>query len=158
MSRFRANSNVIEVRLDPTEIAIMSRLTNLLGSAGVEKDDPARSHLNPRLYPDDEAASREFERLTAKESAEMRSTDRQRFADAVAAAGGGTIALTVEDAGSWARVFAESRIVLAARRGLFETGMPSGGPSDPEVALITLLGDFQEELVTELTKIMEETE
>lgn len=158
MSRFEAVADGIEVTLESMEIAIVSRLTTLLGGAGVERGDPARDHLSPRVYPNDKAASREFERLTAKENAEQRSSDREAFADSVTAAGGGTIVLTSEDAASWARVLAESRIVLAARRGLFESGMPDGRSLDPEVALIALLGDFQEELVAEMTKKMENAE
>ena len=100
MSRFRAAPDGIEVELDPTEATVLSGLTTLLGSAGVEDGDPARKWLNPVLYPDDAAASRDFERLTAKESAELRSTDRQTFAESVGAAGGGTIVLTGDDGAS----------------------------------------------------------
>ena len=154
MSRFQAGEEGIEVNLEPTESTVLSRLTTLLGSAGVEKGDPARARLNPVLYPEDATASREFERLTAKESAELRSADRETFAESVRAATLGTIVLSTDNAASWARVLAESRIVLAARRGLFDTEIPGEQSADPEVALIALLGGFQEELVAEMIEMM----
>lgn len=154
MSHFSAVGDGIEAGLDPAEIAIMLRLTTLLGSAGVDKDDPAREWLNHNLYAGDDAASREFARLTAKESAEVRSTDRQVFADSVRSASGGTITLSTVDAASWARVLNESRIVLAARSGLLQTAGSMGAPTGTEGALIALLGEFQEELIAEMSKMM----
>jgi hypothetical protein len=158
MRRFQAGEKGITVSLEPTEWTVLARLTTLLGSAGVEKGDPAWARLKPVLYPDDAGASREFERLTAKESAELRSSDRERFSESVRAAAGGTIVLASDGAASWARVLAESRIVLAARRGLFETGMSGEQYSDPEIALIALLGGFQEELVAEMIDMIGKTE
>ena len=49
MSRFRAVSEGIEVTLIGPEIAVLYQLARVLGSAGVDKDDPARARLTPRI-------------------------------------------------------------------------------------------------------------
>lgn len=157
MKRFDGENNRITVKLTSSEVAILSRVATLLGGAGVDEGDPARSRLHPSLYPDDDAASREFERLAAKESTEVRSADRELFADTLRKAGRDTAELSVSEAGTWARVLGEARVVLAARKGLFESGLPDSIPRDPEVALVLLLGHLQEELVGEMLKMMEDT-
>ncbi len=158
MIQFRAIGAEVEVVVDGSEVAILSSLTNLLGSAGVEKGDPARARLNPVVYRDDEAASREFERFAAKERSDVRSDDRERFAEMLQAVTNGTLLLKPDEAAIWARVLGEARIVLAARKGLFENGLPTEAPSDPELALVMLLGYLQEELVGEMLKTMEDTQ
>lgn len=158
MIRFRADGAEVEVVLDGSEVAILSSLDNLLGSAGVEKNDPARTRLSPVVYRDDEAASREFERFAAKERSDVRTDDRERFAEMLQAAANGRLLLKPDEAAIWARVLGEARIVLAARKGLFEQGLPTEAPSDPELALVMLLGYLQEELVGEMLKTMEDTE
>jgi hypothetical protein len=50
----------------------------------------------------------------------------------------------------------EARIVVSARKGLFDVGLPSEPPTDPEIALVMLLGYLQEELVGELLTTMED--
>jgi hypothetical protein len=158
MIQFRAIGTEVEVVVDGSELAILSSLTNLLGSAGVEKRDPARARLNPVVYRDDEAASREFERFAAKERSDVRTDDRERFAEMLQAVTNGTLLLKPDEAAIWARVLGEARIVLAARKGLFEKGLPTEAPSDPELALVMLLGYLQEELVGEMLKTMEDTQ
>lgn len=155
MIRFKASGGEIEVDLGGSEVAILSRLANLLGSAGVEKGDAARARLNPVVYSDDEVASREFERFAAKERAEVRNDDRERFGEMLKTASRGTCVLSPDEAAIWARVLGEARIVLAARKGLFDSGLPTEAPSDPEIALVMLLGYLQEELVGEMLKTME---
>ncbi len=157
MSRFRAVANGIETSLLDTEVALLGRLGSLLGGAGVDKADPSRDRLIPKIYPDDEAASREFDRLAGKERVEARSADRERFNDGLDAAASGTITLSVDDAAAWARVIGEARIVLAARKGLFEQGLPEERVDDPDVAFVMLLGVFQEELVEQMLIGMEDT-
>ncbi len=158
MSRFQARDTGIAVTLAGPEIAILSRLGSLLGGAGVDKDDPARERLAPRIYPDDDTASREFDRLAGKERIEVRSADRETFARGLDAAAGGELLLTTEEAAAWLRVVGEARIVVAARKGLFEEGLPEGSVADPEVALVMFLGLVQEELVGEMLLNMEDTE
>lgn len=156
MSRFSASDNRISVQLTEGEVAILTRVATLVRGAGVDKDDPARARLHPSLYPDDDTASREFDRLAAKERVEARSADREVYAATLGRASRGPIRLSPLEAASWVRVLGEARIVLAARKGLFETGLPTSRPSDPEVALVLLLGHLQEELVGELTRTMED--
>jgi hypothetical protein len=156
MTRFRGTADGVEVDLTAAEAAILSGLGSLLGAAGIEKDDPARARLNPTIYADDDRASREFDRLVDKERVEARSADRELFAATVKAAATGTIILTEPEAAQWARVIGEARIVLAARKGLFDTELPTEPPTDPETALVMLLGYLQEELVGEMLAIMED--
>lgn len=158
MSRFSPLRHGIEVSLIGPEIAVLYQLGSLLGAAGVDKNDPARDRLIPRIYPDDERASRDFDRFGEKERVEVRSVDRERFNQGLDNAVGGPLVLSDDDAAAWARVLGEARIVLAARKGLFETGMPEPRGRDPEVALVTFLGILQEELVGAMLARLEETE
>jgi hypothetical protein len=156
MSRFRAVDEGVQVDLAGPESALLSRLTSLLGGAGVDKDDPAREWLLPRLYPNDENASREFVRLAGKERVELRSADRERYKLSLDLAANGRVVLSDNDAAAWARVIAEARIVLAARKGLFETGLPEGPVDDPEVTFVVFLSVIQEELVEQMLTNMED--
>lgn len=156
MNRFEAGTGGVTVRLNGSEIAILSRLGSLLGGAGVEKDDPATERLVPQIYPDDDGASREFERLAGKERVEVRSADREAFANGLQAAGDGELVLDDESAAAWLRVIGEARIVVAARKGLFDAGLPTGAVDDPEVALVMFLGLLQEELVGQMMTRMED--
>lgn len=156
MSRFQATPQGIRVELPDAELAVISRIGSLLGGAGAEPNDPATTRLNPILYPDDEVASREFDRLAAKERVEARSADRERFVERLKAVGLGEVFLSQEDAAIWARVIGESRIVLAARKGYFDSGLPDDPVNNPEAALVMFLGILQEELVGELLASMKE--
>ncbi len=156
MSRFRGVAEGVQVMLNGPELALLTRLTSLLGAAGVERDDPARERLQPRIYPDDDTASREFDRLVGKERVEVRSNDRELFASRLDESVGGDLILTPDEAGAWARVIGEARIVLGARKGLFESGMPEDPSGDPEVAFIIFLGYVQEDLVAAMLSRMED--
>ena len=158
MSRFAAGPSGVTVRLTAPEIAILSRLGSLLGGAGVEQDDPATGRLIPKIYPDDEGASREFERLAGKERVEVRSADRESFVRGLDAAGDGDLVLDDDQAASWLRVIGEARIVVAARKGLFDAGLPEGSVEDPEVALVMFLGLVQEDLVVQMMAKMEDAQ
>lgn len=156
MSRFLASPEGVVMDLNAGELAVLAQVPGVLAGAGVTKDDPSTERLHPVLYPDDPAASREFERLAAKERIEAASADRESFAETLRRAAAGRMVLTSDEAGTWARVLGETRIVLAARKGLFEAGLPDEFPADPEVALVLLLGHMQEELVTEMLRTMED--
>jgi hypothetical protein len=155
MTWFQAKGALIEVTLQGPEIAILSRLASLLGGAGVERDDPARVRLLPKVYAADDAASREYDRLVGKEHVEVRSADRETFNSGLVAASAGPMTLTANEAAAWARVMGEARIVLAARKGIFEEGMPTEPVGDPEVAFIVFLGAMLEELVEQMLIVME---
>ena len=156
MSRFHAVPDGIEVHLSGPEIAVLYQLGSLLGAAGVDQKDPARERLRPRLYRDDESASREFDRLADKERVELRSADRELFNESLDDTVGGPWVLSEEAAASWARVLGEARIVLAARKGLFENGVPEEAAGDPEIALVMFLGLLQGELVDQMMEKLEE--
>ena len=156
MSRFRADADGVEVNLMGPEIAVLARLGGLLGSAGVDRADPARERLFPDVYPGDTEASRDFHRLAAKERVEGRSVDRETFARTLEAAREAPVLLSHEEAAAWARVIGEARVVLAARKGLFDTGLPDGMVEDPEVAFVMFLGVLQEELVSQMMLRMED--
>ena len=156
MSRFRATSEGVEATLIGPEIAILARLVGLLGSAGLDEGDPATRRLRPDIYPKDGKASRDFNRLADKERVEGRSADRETFVSSLDAASSGSVVLSTDDAAAWARVIGEARIVLAARKGLFDTGLPDGKVEDPEVAFVMFLGVVQEELVSQMLLTMEE--
>jgi len=155
MTRFSAGRDGIEARLPAGEIAVLSRLVPLLGAVGIDADDPARSRLEPTVYEDDPAASREFNRLVGAELGDARAEDRERFAMTLADATSGVV-LSGADAAAWLRVLGAARIVLASRNGLFDDGLPEGIPTDPETALVMLLGYLQEELVEEMLASMED--
>jgi hypothetical protein len=154
MSRFEAVADGIEVTLIGPEIAVLYQLGSLLGAAGVDRNDPARERLTPRIYTDDEASSRDFDRLAEKERVEMRSADRETFNEGLDNAVGGTMTITDEEAAAWVRVLGEARIVISARKGLFDTGIPEESGNDPEVALVMFLGLIQEDLVGQMLKRM----
>lgn len=156
MSRFRAVPGGVEVRLLGPEIAILSGLGSMLSAAGVEPNDPARKRLLPEVYPDDKDASRDFRRLAEKERVEARSVDREVFARGLEEAAIGSFVLSADHAASWLRVIGEARVVIAARKGLFDAGLPEGRVEDAEVALVMFLGVVQEELVSEMLVNMED--
>ena len=158
MRHFLAAGSRIEVNLAGSEIAVLDRLGNLLSTAGVNQDDPARVRLNPRIYPEDDEASREFDRLAAKERVEGRSADRELFSEGLRAAREGTTTIDKSQASAWARVLSEARVVLAARSGVFEEGWPEDPMEDPEVALSIFLGGLLEELVDQMMVTMEENQ
>jgi hypothetical protein len=155
MSRFRAVAEGIEVTLIGPEIAVLYQLGSLLGAAGVDKNDPARKRMMPPVYSDDDRSSRDFDRFAEKERVEARSRDREIFNDGLDNAVGGTMTLTDAEAAAWARVLGEARIVISARKGIFETGMPDEPGNDAEVALVMFLGVIQEELVGQMLKRLE---
>lgn len=147
--RFAARSDGIATALRAEEIAVLSQLPHLLGAVGAERDDPAVGRMTPALYPEDAGASREFSRLTDKERGEARSADRARFVATLTSA-----RLDAGDAAAWLRVIGEARIVLAARKGLFNSGLEDPNVSDPEVALVVFLGHLQDELATAMMSNM----
>jgi len=156
MSRFNAVAEGVEVTLIGPEIAVLYQLGSLLGAAGVDQNDPARTRLTPQVYADDEGSSRDFNRFADKERVEARSHDREVFNEGLDNAVGGTVTLTDEEAAAWARVLGEARIVISARKGLFETGMPDDTGNDPELALVMFLGLAQEELVGQMLRRLED--
>jgi hypothetical protein len=112
--------------------------------------------LTPKIYPNDEHASRDFDRLAEKERVEVRSADREVFNQGLDSVVGGPVVLTDSEAAAWARVLGEARVVLAARKGLFESGLPDQPGKDPEVALVSFLGVLLDQLVGAMMARIEE--
>lgn len=146
MSRIAPSGRGVEIQLSSAEIAILSRLPSLLGSVGSDPSDPAPARLHPAAYPDDEAVSAELARLTKEDLVEGRTADIEVFNRQLAASGDG-ITISPADAESWMRVLGSARIVLASRRGLFDIEDLGDLPNDdPDVALVNLLGAYQQTL------------
>lgn len=146
MSRIVATRDGVEVTLDAPEVAILSRLPSLLGSVGAHADDPAVERLHPPAYRDDPEGARELQRLTQDDLSAARSADIGLFTTQLEAAGAGT-ELTEADAEAWVRVLGAARLTLAARRHLFDMeDLSSASNADPDVALVNLLGFYQQSL------------
>ena len=158
MNRFRLEAGEIVVALDPAELEIMARLAVLLDGQAVDRRAPTVATVDSPLYPEDTAASREFERFAAKERSQSRAADRERFSNKLDEMQSGSIALGDTDAAAWARVLAEARVSLAARHGLFERGLPEDGSITADTALIVLLGHVQSDLVAVMVEKMEESQ
>jgi hypothetical protein len=123
---------------------------------GSDPSDPAPARLHPAAYPDDELGSAELVRLTKEDLAEGRSADVDVFSRQLAASGEG-ITISSADAAAWMRVLGSARIVLASRRGLFDLDDLGGLPNDdPDVALVNLLGAYQQTLAEVLLASMPE--
>ena len=146
MTGFVPAENGVRVRLSTPEIAILSRVPELLGSVGADADDPAARRLHPPAYRDGGPAADELHRLTKDDVAEARHADIEVFRRGLDEADNG-VELSVPDAEAWIRVLGGARIVLASRRGLFEVGdLASVSSDDPDVALVNLLGAYQQAL------------
>ena len=158
MNRFRLEAGAIVVELDPAESEIMTQLAGLLGGRAADRGSPTVATVDSPLYPEDAAASREFERFAAKERSQSRALDRERFAEKLDQLRSGSIVLDDADAAAWARVLAEARVSLAARHGLFERGLPDDGSITTDTALIVLLGHVQSDLVAVMLEKMEDSQ
>lgn len=154
MSRIAPGRRGVEVQLSSAELAILSRLPSLLGSVGSDPSDPAPARLHPAAYPDDEVGSAELARLTKDDVAEGRAADLEVFSRQLVASGDG-ITITPAEAEAWMRVLGSARIVLASRRGLFDLEDLGELPNDdPDVALVNLLGAYQQTLAEVLLASM----
>ena len=154
MSRFAAAGDGIAVRLGAAEVAILARLPSLLGSVGADASDPAVARLHPSAYPESESDSTELIRLTEQDLAVQRRADLDVFTRALQDAADG-VEISRDDAEAWLRVLESARIVLAARRGLFDlSDLSEASIADPDVALVSLMGMYQQELAEALLATM----
>jgi len=124
-------------------------------------DDPAVARLVPDAYPDDEAASREFRRLTANDMLARRADDARTVlatlgmdgtavdpesdADATIA-----VALSEIEAQAWMRTLSAVRLVLATRLGIHEDD--DHDPDDPRFGVYDWIGYRLDGLVTALDR------
>ncbi len=103
----------------------MGQFRDLLADSRAD-DDPAVARLAPDAYPDDEAASREFRRLTGGDLLERRAQDAAVLLQTLGLDGGDrsaeddpdatiTIALGGDRGLAWMRTLSALRLVLATR-------------------------------------------
>lgn len=132
------------------EIAeVLRSVPGWLGSVGRRGRDPAADRLAPRVYPDDDGAAAEFDRLMTPELEAGRQEDRTRYEQVIRrAVGDGTI-LDDEDAFALLRVLDEARLVIAARLGIDSDEWEPTPAEDgsPELHLYHLLGWVQDALI-----------
>lgn len=154
MSRFARSGTGVAIGLSAAEVAILSRLSTLLGSVGSDAQDPAPGRLHPAVYPDDDTGSQELIRLTKDDLAAGRHADLEIFSRQLPQSMSG-VEVTVDEAEAWLRVLGLARIVLASRRGLFDLDdLGSASAEDPDVALVHLLGAYQAGLTEALLSSM----
>ncbi|WP_240752453.1 DUF2017 family protein [Microbacterium hydrothermale] len=112
-------------------------------------DDPAVSRLMPDAYPDDQAASREFRRLTGGDLIERRSQDAATVLQTLGADGGEptpegdpdatiAVALGENEALAWMRTLSAVRLVLATRLGIQTDD--DHRPDDPRFGVYDWIG------------------
>lgn len=131
--------------MSAAEAAVLSKLPDLLATAGDPDEDPAAARLTPNAYRDDPARAAEFSRLTGSDLDDLRLADRSRF---VASLEPGTVRLALDDAEAWLRVIGEARLLLAARAGIEEDGwLYDEYGDDPRMALLYYLSGVQDALI-----------
>ncbi|MFN3948233.1 DUF2017 family protein [Microbacterium sp.] len=124
-------------------------------------DDPAVTRLTPDAYPEDEAASREFRRLTGGDLIERRSQDAETVLQTLGHDGGEltpegdpdatiAVALGESEALAWMRTLSAVRLVLATRLGIQNDD--DHQPDDPRFGVYDWLGYRLDGLVTALDR------
>lgn len=107
---------------------IVGQFRDLVVDAGRE-GDPAVARLMPDAYPDDEAASREFRRLTGADMLDRRAEDARTVLHTLGMDGAEldpasdpdstiAVALGESEARAWMRTLSAVRLVLATRLGI----------------------------------------
>lgn len=124
---------------------LVGQFTELVN--GTPSDDPAVERLTPDVYPDDDAASREFRSLTRGDLLHRRARDAQTVRqglDRVLAEPGDDelrpidIALAEDAIEPWLRTLAALRLVIATRLGI--TTEADHDPDDPRFSVLDWLG------------------
>ncbi|WP_242864620.1 DUF2017 family protein [Microbacterium testaceum] len=124
-------------------------------------DDPAVSRLLPDAYPDDDAATREFRRLTGDDLLGRRASDAEVVLRTLGMDGSGpasdgdpdatlTIALGQDEALSWMRTLSAVRLVMATRLGIQDDD--DHPPDDPRFGIYDWIGYRLDGLVTALDR------
>lgn len=148
MIDFVADGDGVRARLAATDVAVLSRLPELLDTLGEPDADPAAARLAPGAYPDDSDADAEFRRFADTELRRGRDDDRRAFLKSLAP---GSVRLDADDAARWLRVINETRLLLGARLGIEDDGWTYGGLREsPRAALLHYLSWAQEGLLEAL--------
>lgn len=141
---------VLEIsRLEALHLAgIVGQFADLVVDARRD-DDPAIGRLMPDVYPDDDAASREFRRLTADDMLTRRGDDARTLLSTLGAEGTAldpesdpdttiAVALSENEALSWLRTLSAVRLVLAERLGIQDED--DHQPDDPRFGIYDWIG------------------
>ncbi len=132
-----------------------------LVSGSQATDDPAVSRLTPDAYPDDEAASREFRRLTGGDLLERRAQDAATVLHTLGMDGADldpasdpdatiAVALGEGEAMAWMRTLSAVRLVLATRLGIQTDD--DHRPDDPRFGIYDWIGYRLDGLMTALDR------
>lgn len=124
-------------------------------------NDPGIARLMPDAYPDDDAASREFRRLTGGDLLERRGQDAETVLRTLGIDGGdldpasdpdGTVpvALGETEALAWMRTLSAVRLVLATRLGIQTED--DHHPDDPRFGVYDWIGYRLDGLMTALDR------
>ncbi|MBT9605297.1 DUF2017 family protein [Microbacterium sp.] len=139
---------------------IVGQFRDLVVGTGHE-DDPAVARLLPDAYPDDEAASREFRRLTGADMLDRRAEDARTVLDTLGMDGVAldptsdpdttiTVALGENEARAWMRTLSAVRLVLATRLGIQDDD--DHRPDDARFGIYDWIGYRLDGLVTALDR------
>lgn len=124
-------------------------------------DDPAITRLLPDAYPDDEAATEEFRRLTGDDLLGRRTADAEVVLRTLGMDGGElapesdpdatiAVALGQDEALSWMRTLSAVRLVLATRLGI--QSEDDHQPDDPRFGIYDWIGYRLDGLVAALDR------
>ncbi len=151
---------VLEVsRLEALHLAgLVGQFTDLVTDARGD-DDPAVARLLPDVYPDDDAASREFRRLTGDDMLGRRADDARTVLRTLGADGTDldpesdpdttiAVALGEVEALAWLRTLSAVRLVLAERLGIRDED--DHRPDDPRFGIYDWVGYRLDGLVNAL--------
>jgi hypothetical protein len=152
MQIFERERDGIRVRLPDGLARFLRDVPMVLATVGFEADDPAALRLSVPVYLDDPAANAEYWGWMGADLDGERRDDRATFSRVVDAAAGarkGTI-ISESEAAALLRVLVETRLVLAARRGV-EVESDYEMLEDAQSEALDVLGQLQLLLIDELT-------
>jgi len=124
----RSGGEGVRLVLETEEAMLLSELADQVDSVLLlgEADDPALGRLLPSAYPDDHAASQEFERYTRDSLVDGKRQAAQRVRDATAVDDGSDGVVQIEldesEAWGWLTFLTDLRLILAERVGVVEEG------------------------------------
>lgn len=147
----------IEFTLTTMEVTgltdLLSQLTALLDDP--VESDPALRRLSPDAYPDDEAASREFRRLTEGDLLTRRRQDAATVSASLPeiatlsteAADDVVLTLGPEEVRAWMRTLTAMRLVIATRLGIGDGRSEEDSHDDPAYGIYDWLAYRLESLM-----------